>query len=557
MALTLKSQRQIQTDILNAIISRLGLTDVNPGSVLDLLTQAVSQEDFNQYVQMSQIARLVDLNSTTGEDLENRAFEYQITRNDAVQANGLVDIIRLNTDGSDYTKLTTSFISAGVLAPSQGDTALSLNSTTDFDFGGTIVIGRGLVNEEIKIIASPNIDSDGRLLITTPLSFDHAFTEEVTFIPNGQLDISISAGITVSVPATGTNAQIDYEISDDQVLFAGESTLSNIGVRAVESGTLGNVGAQTINIIDIVGLRVNNPSAFTTGQDIETDDSLRDRIRSTIQSLSRGTQQAILNAIVGLVDTESSKRVVSANVILPQASAETVKVFIDDGTGFEPTFLPQASETLVSDATKGTSLLQLDFAPLVKAQIESANSEPFDLSAISLAPVNEGLTLTVRIGGSAGQEETINVLVSDLSFPSTVRAEEIARVINNQATIFEARTSDNGTKVLVTAVSDINEDIFVSRRTTDTNFDLNTYTQFTNAEQSTSYIYKNDVLLNKDGLTATITTPSTVGPTFTLLNDSVLSVIVDGKTNNRQNILFQKLWFNSRYALTFYYCRYH
>ena len=68
MALTLKSQRQIQTDILNAIIARLGLTDVNPGSVLDLLTQAVSQEDFNQYVQMSQIVRLVDLDSTTGED---------------------------------------------------------------------------------------------------------------------------------------------------------------------------------------------------------------------------------------------------------------------------------------------------------------------------------------------------------------------------------------------------------------------------------------------------------------------------------------------------------
>ena len=262
MALTLKSQRQIQTDILNAIISRLGLTDVNPGSVLDLLTQSVSQEDFNQYVQMSQIARLVDLNSTTGEDLENRAFEYQITRQDAVQANGLVDIIRLNSDGSDYEKLTTSFISAGVLAPSQGDSALSLNSTTGFNFGGTIVIGRGLVNEEIKIIASPNIDSEGRLLITTPLSFDHAFTEEVTFIPNGQLDITVSAGVTVSVPATGTNDQIDYEISDDQVLFAGESTLSNIGVRAVEAGTLGNVGAETINIIDIVGLRGKQSSCF-------------------------------------------------------------------------------------------------------------------------------------------------------------------------------------------------------------------------------------------------------------------------------------------------------
>ena len=538
MALTLKSQRQIQTDILNAIISRLGLTDVNPGSVLDLLTQAVSQEDFNQYVQMSQIARLVDLNSTTGEDLENRAFEYQITRNDAVQATGLVNIIR-QLNGADYVKLTTSFISAGVLAPSQGDMALSLNSTTGFEFGGRIVIGRGLPNEEIRIIDTPNVNSDGQLLIQTPLAFDHAFTEEVTFIPAGQLDIVISAGTTVSVAATGINAQIDYEITDDQTLFAGESTLSNINVRAIEAGTLGNVGAQTISLIDLEGLRVNNESSFTTGQDLETDESLRDRIRSTIQSLSRGTQQAILNAIVGLVDPESSKRVVSANVILPQASAQTVKVFIDDGTGFEPTFSPQASETLVADATRGTSRLQLDFAPLVKAQIESANSEPFNLSAVALAPVSVGLSLTVRVGGAAGTEETINVLASDLSFASTVRAEEIVRIINNKATIFEARTSDNGTKVLVTAITDTNEDIFVARpNNVAENLDLNTYTQFTNAEQSTSYIYKNDVLLNKDGLTATVSTPSTAGPTFDLVTGSTLSLIVDGKGNNRQNINF-------------------
>ena len=42
--------------------------------------------------------------------------------------------------------------------------------------------------------------------------------------------------------------------------------------------------------------------------------------------------------------------------------------------------------------------LQLDFAPLVKAQIESANAEPFDLSAVTTAPVTTGLRLTVRIG---------------------------------------------------------------------------------------------------------------------------------------------------------------
>ena len=176
MALVLKSQRQIQTDILNAIISRLGLTDVNPGSVLDLMTQAVSQEDFNQYVQMSQIVRLVDLDSTTGEDLANRAFEYGLTRNLAVQSNGNVDITRLTAAGDPYTKISTTFVSAGVLAPSAGDTVLNLNSTEFFIAGGgnRIVVGRGLANEEIRNIdARTSVvagDTTNTLTISPPLA---------------------------------------------------------------------------------------------------------------------------------------------------------------------------------------------------------------------------------------------------------------------------------------------------------------------------------------------------------------------------------------------------
>ena len=554
MALVLKSQRQIQTDILNAIISRLGLTDVNPGSVLDLLTQAVSQEDFNQYVQMSQIVRLVDLDATTGVDLDNRAFEYGLTRNAAVQSNGTVTITRLTTTGSPYVKISTSFVSAGVLAPSQGDTVLNLNSTQFFIAGGgnRVVIGRGLANEEIRNIDSRTSttisgDTTNTLTISPPLAFDHSFTEEVTLLPPagtvGGDDISVSAGTVVSVPSTGTNAQIDFNTSEDQTLFAGEASLININVRALEPGARGNVGTGTISIIDLEGLSVTNTTAFTTGQDLETDAALRDRIRSHIQSLSRGTKQAILNAIVGLVDAASSKRVVSANVVLPQTTDESVKIFIDDGTGFEPTFSPQASEALVEDSTRGTSRLQLDFAPVVKAQIESANSEPFVLTEINNAPADTGLQLNVRIGGVGGREETISVLSSDIEFPSTVRAEEIVKVINNKATIFEARTSETGTKIVVTAVSDTNEDIFVNRiqdpmsSPATFRFDLNTYLQLTNAEQSTAYIYKNDVLLNKDGLTAAVTTPSNVSAPFNVANQ-ILNIEVDRKTSNVQVVTF-------------------
>ena len=574
MALSLKSQRQIQSDILNAIISRVGLTDVNPGSILDVLTQSMAQEDFNQYVQMSQIVRLVDLESTSGEDLANRAFEYGLTRNPAVSATGQVNITR-----NDYTKISTTFVSSGVLAPSSGDgdtvdKPLLINDASLFlipPFSGDIrrndtefpklIIGRGTTVEEVVTIrefrpdsntakgVEPNNTSDPqsatfwRVWTTTPLQFNHAFTDEIVFVPpipdNGSADVQIAAGTIVAAPATGTSAAVNFEVTAATVLFSGESILTNVDVRAVEVGSLGNVGVGQISTVDLEGLGVTNPTAFSTGSDIESDDSLRDRIRGHIQSLSRGTRQAILNAIVGVVDPESSKRVVSANVILPQAVEDAVKVFIDDGTGFEPTFSPQAFETVVQDAL-GTTRVQLDFSPLVKAQVESTLSEPYDLSAATTTV--GGLNLEIRVG--TNNNDNITFTTEDLSFPATTRAEEITRIINNKATFVEARTSSNGTKVVISAKTDTNEDIFISGGT------LNPFIQFTDTDQATLYLYKNDKLLSKDGTTAFV-------ETFTQSNSgtntgtypfpsggATLSVQVDGKQTAAGSPALQSIVFS-------------
>ena len=567
MALRLRSQRQIQTDILNAIIARLGLTDVNPGSILDVLTQAVSQEDFNQYVQMSQIVRLVDLDSTTGVDLDNRSFEYGLIRNSAQSATGRVNITR-----TGYTKVSTSFVSAGVLAPSSGDGVefsrpLRVNDASQFTVGGLgnvvdagaqIVIGRGTENEETLTIATfvnngienvpgVRVDDDNNTIwniyTTTALVNNHAFSEEIVYIPPNQAQgmgtVTIAASTSVSAPATGTAAAVEFEIIVDTQIDAGEELLEDVDVRALEVGTGGNVGTGNISLIDVEGLSVTNPSAFTTGANIESDNSLRDRIRSHIQSLSRGTRQAVLNAIVGLVDTESSRRVVSANVVLPQVTSAPVRIYIDDGTGFEPTFTSQASETVIENTARGTSRLQLDFAPLPKAQIESAVAEPFDLSALSNLSGRQ-LFLNVQVGGTNTVPEEITFEFSDFNFPATVRAEEIVSVINDRSTLIEARTSDDGTRVVISAVSDTNENIFVSNTGLET--DVNPFIQFTNNEQFSLYLYKNDKLLSKDGTTATI--GATNNGSYSL-NNTALRVVIDGKDLNDQYVRFNEAQFRA------------
>ena len=56
------------------------LTDVNYGSVLSTMLEAAAQEDDEQYFQMLEIIRGYSLDTTTGTDLEDRAFEYGLRR---------------------------------------------------------------------------------------------------------------------------------------------------------------------------------------------------------------------------------------------------------------------------------------------------------------------------------------------------------------------------------------------------------------------------------------------------------------------------------------------
>ena len=104
---------------------------------------------------------------------------------------------------------------------------------------------------------------------------------------------------------------------------------------------------------------INPAPPVINGIDLESDANLRDRIKSTIQSLSKGTTKALINGVVGIVDPDDNKRVVSANLIDATNPTDIAKLVIDDGTGFEPSFEGRGFETVVEDATGGEEFIQL------------------------------------------------------------------------------------------------------------------------------------------------------------------------------------------------------
>ena len=528
MALVLKSERQIQAEILARLISQLGLNDVNPGSVVDILTQAVAQQDFALYYQIAQVSRLVDIDALTGTDLDNKGFEYGLDRRDADKTKGTISILR----EASFVKVSTTFY-AGSPAPIQGDTQIDVNNASNALIGtsGTLILGRGTNNEEevSYSVAPTNNITSYRFILDNPLTKDHA-VEETVILRQGNDEV-VLAGTIVVVPATGASSEIRFQVDNDTVLLAGEDKVSNVEVTAIEEGAAGNIpvgaidGTAAFTSAPFPGARARNDVKFTTGRDKETDDEFRDRIKNYVQGISKAVKQAILNAIVGLVDPETAKRVVSASVVLPIEEAEAVKVYIDDGTGFEPSFESQGFEIVLASSTGGEQRLQVDRFPIVKAQLESNSMEAYDMSS-------GAKPLIVQVGTI---QETITFNPSDFRFPDIATAEEIVAAINDKSNLLEARTSQIGKYVLITAKVDTNESIQVMGGS------ANDILNFPTDRKDTINLYIDDVKKSKDGTTAILDSGNqapynldAIGP-FPL----TLQMYVDRKTANLLTATFE------------------
>jgi phage-related baseplate assembly protein len=530
MALKLKAERQIQGEILARLISQLGLNDVNPASVVDIFTQSISQQHFSLYYQIAQITRLVDIDSLTGDDLDNKGFEYGLFRDKSKKGTGYISILREST----FVKVSTTFF-AGSSAPRSGDLQIDVNDASNalISTSGTLILGRNTNNEEeVDYSAAPtNMGNFWRFVLDNPLVNDHA-QEETVILRQGNDEVIVS-GTTVVVSATGASAEIKFQIDNDTTLPSGEDKVEDVEVTAILSGESGNIG---IGAIDgesafpsppFSGARARNDVKFTTARDREEDDDFRDRIKRHVQGLSKAVKQAILNAIVGLVDPETAKRVISASVVLPVIEAGAVKIYIDDGRGFEPVFESQGFETIRSSTSGGEQRLNVDRFPVSKAQIESNTPESYDMSAGSL-------TLIIQVGTT---QETITFANSDFRFPEIASAEEIVSAINDRSTLVEARTSQIGKYVLISAKRDENESLQVIGGT------ANSIINFPTDLKDTINLYVDDVKKSKDGQTATIDSGNQAPYNLNAIGSFpfLLNIVVDGKTANPQVATFASI----------------
>lgn len=505
----LRSYQQIAGQMIAKLLAETNLTDLNPGSVFLTSIEASASSDFTQEGKLLQLLRLRDVDKAKGVDLERLAEESGVTpsREGAESSS-----VPLTVRDTSFTKQSTT-IFAGAVSPAAGDTTLKVVNASGFSASGTIFMGRGTsTSESIGYASVVDTGTFWEFTLSTPLTKDHLVGEEVVLAQGG--DRVIPAGTIATVPAAAGNAAIDFRILRDNTLFDGEDTITDVDAIATEPGEKGNVGIGKISEFSsppFASALVTNEEPATGGQDAETDADLRQRIKDHVHNLGKGTQRAIISTVIGVNDPDEGKRVVSAFLREPTESGQLGILFIDDGTGFEPSFAGVGEEVIVSSAAGTEQFLQLQQWPVVKAQVASIGTEPFAL--------NGGEAILFEVDGESEERTLPNTAYRS---PGVVTAQEIAETINTVFTTVEARAKDG--RLFVTPVIDGPDFIRVG---TAAGIDANTVIRFPLRKQFTIRLYKNDQLLEKNGQEAILQSfPQSEWPPFAA--SETLEVEVDG-----------------------------
>jgi hypothetical protein len=512
-SINLRSYQQILSSMVAKMKAVTGLTDLYKGSVNLTMLEAAASSDFSIEGKLLRLLQAKNIDKAKGQDLKDIAIEFGVT---PAYVGAAPASVLLTIGDSAFTK-KSSTIYAGTANPVSGNTTLNIVDGTGFGASGTIYVGRNTSAYEALSYTSIVNSGGGYWVITlaAPLAKDHLVGEEVVYAQGG--DRPIAANTIARVPAASGAPALEFRILNNYTLLDGEDTLKNVAAVSTDVGLQTNVPSARVSEFTSppwTTATVTNPDAARGGVDAETDDQLRQRIKDWVHNLSRGTAKAITRAVVGSSDPDESKRVVSAFFSEPAAAGEYGILYIDDGsvTGFQPSFSGTGEETVVDGASGTEQHLQLQQWPLVKGEIASVNTEPFLISG--------GEVLAVETDGVTEQK---TFTAAQFQIPGQATAQELAQAINSLFTIVEARAKDG--VLYVSPVADDPDYVKINAATS--GVDANTYIKFPTTKSYVLRLYKNDRLLSKNGLTATITSkPSSEWPAFS--SSETLQLKVDG-----------------------------
>ena len=488
----LRSREQILGDLIRTILINSDLTDVAPGSTLATTLESIAASEYQISVSVLKILEASNLESQVGVNLDREAESLGIPngvggkgRKPAIQASGIVQI------GSGFSAISSKSY-AGKPAPFAGSKTLYLEDASGFSATGNIYIARGTANRFEGPIAYTSVTNNvsyWTIELSSPLTKSHIYSDIVLMAHGG--DRTIPAGTIVLIPANSAYGAISYRTNSAITIFDGEST-GQVGVTCTSFGETGNALAGAINSFSTLpfpAATVTNLTSFSNGKSTESDEDLRDRIRNFPSTLSRGTKLAIIGAIQGASDPDSGRTITSVFILEPAEAGDSSKVYIDDGTGLEPTFDVQPYELLLRSASGQETFFRTAQSPITPAVALGAQSAPFVLQ--------DGQTITIAIDGVS---ETYRINEANYSNINAATVYEVIRDFNSQTNIASFRSIEGGNRLAVFDKSGKGEIMSIDAGELQTIFGLTT------SLIRPIYVYEDSVIKSFRGETATLVT---------------------------------------------------
>ena len=509
-----KSYEQYLGDMLASFLAKTGIDDINTGSVTTSLFETVSLALARSSGDIFQILRDQSVDRAEGESLRRIATDEGLRELPARVASG--DVVISDTS---FKKIATK-IYAGDKPPNVGSIIIKVSDASEFPPSGSIYIGRGTPNIEGPIPYSSVVPIGGlwHITLTSPTTKFHNINESVVLSQGGTRNIPV--GTIVRAPASGASPDVLFSVTQPALILDGEVEVAGVQVSAQEPGSIGNVPIGAIKEFSSApfsGAAVKNIRPFKTGRDVETDEELRIRIKRARLSKGLGTALAIENSVIGATPADEASTITSSQVL---STIDQTSLFIDDGTGYEQKVAGVGIEYLVDSALGGETYFQLETggrqSSVAKAFLLSELQAPFDLS--------NGDTLAISVGGVTTEHVFQD---SDFISPGGATAYEVVASINGNSSLkWQANTSAGGTKVLLFAKEESNEDIKIEEPTSGR--DAAELLGLPANQSQTLRLFKNKKPLSKDGNAAKIDSEDQVFWSPSIATGDNIIISVDG-----------------------------
>ena len=502
---TPRSRSQILGEMLDSFLSEQGLPKLKVASPVLSVMEASAQSDLRSSNDIFDLLAAASLDDAEKDDLDRIGAAEGVPRLTEAPASGSVTV----TDTS-FAKVSTK-VSQAAPAPIIGSLTLRIADGSALPATGSVYVGRGTTRFEGPLAytavlppgsgAGQSGGSYYALSLSSPTLKFHNQGESVVLAQGG--DRLVSPGTIVQTPQGNAVEASQYKTLYQASVPDGEVSVSGILVVALRAGVSGNTvagGVSAFASAPFAGATVTNPTPITNGTATETDDPYRERIRAARQSRSLGTPLAIRTYSTGVVAPDEGRRVLSAQVVVH--SGLPTSVYVDDGTGYEPTSAGVSGEAFYDQALGGERFAKVSSPrPIAKASVTSGSSAPFALAS--------GMTWAFKVGGVTTSH---SVSASEFRDVTSATAYEWVASVNADPSLgWEARTAGGGTQVVVSAKADSNEWVQYdpSAASSGGDVDGNVATDFGLSRVDTMRLYKNDRPLNKDGSLASVTSNPT------------------------------------------------